>query len=156
MCDEIEADLDSKLKLQHGSGTQTNVECRPDDPELSLSAANNRTENIFQHFFFGLAGPEENDDSDNGGNVGGPLAVNVVTTTFFPQRSKAPFQADFDSYVFNTVVADERQVLPSGYKMESDDSSYPPVLRLTVSSATGMNLGFIVPSFLAVLFLLVN
>ncbi|CAJ1961535.1 unnamed protein product [Cylindrotheca closterium] len=167
MCDEVESHLDANMKLIYGPEVQTSVECRPDDPEpqaaIDGSNRNDRSENIFDHIggpdifdFGGLGG--DGGDSDVDGEVGRSMTVNVVATTFFPQRSVAPFQADFDTYIFNSIATDKLNVLPQGFKMESDDSTYPPVLRLAISTGTqaSMSLGCIICSSLTLLILLVN
>ena len=159
MCDEIEDHLDAKMKVYYGPSTQTSVECRPDDPEPREAIEHNifdRNGDLDE-----TGGPEDDGGDDDGDGLrddlgyGLPQAINVVATTFFPQRSVAPPQADFDSYIFHTIASDESNVLPKGFKMESDDSSYPPVLRMTVSSATEISrLGYIISSSLTLLFLL--
>eukprot|EP00526_Cylindrotheca_closterium_P008237 CAMPEP_0113609012 /NCGR_PEP_ID=MMETSP0017_2-20120614/4244_1 /TAXON_ID=2856 /ORGANISM="Cylindrotheca closterium" /LENGTH=819 /DNA_ID=CAMNT_0000517761 /DNA_START=189 /DNA_END=2648 /DNA_ORIENTATION=+ /assembly_acc=CAM_ASM_000147 len=167
MCDELELHLNAEMKSIYGPEVKTTVECRPDDPEPQAQSALDRNElfdqiggpNIFDQLGVGGGG---GDDGDSGVAVGnGPAeTINVVATTFFPQRSIAPFQADFDSYVFNTITTDKLEdVLPRGFKMEPDNSTYPPVLRLAISSSgmqTSMSLGYIICSSLTLLFLLVN
>lgn len=147
------------MKVYYGPSTQTSVECRPADPEPRNAIKNN----IFDHSGAPReAGGPGDDGVDDGGDglrddlgYGLPEAINVIATTFFPQRSVAPPQADFDSYIFHTIASDESGVLPKGFKMESDDSSYPPVLKMTVSSAMEIgSLGYIISSSLTLLFLL--
>lgn len=159
MCDDLESQLDAKMKSVYGPEAQTSVECRPDDPEPQ--SAIDRSENIFDQ----IGGPdildivgfgEDVNDSGIGLEVGSTLIVNVVATTSFPQRSVAPFQADFDSYVFNTIATNHFNSLPRGFKMEADESTYPPVLRLAIAAGmqASMRLGCIVCSSLTLLLLL--
>lgn len=163
ICDEIEANLKTMLKQSYGPTTQTSVECRPDDPEPQIK------ENIFNHTAdIDLVTPEVGPEGDGGGNSDNGLGggggfpspfINVVTTTVFQSRSVAPFQADFDSYILNAIVADESDIIRSkGFKMETDNSTFPPTLLLAVSSGirTSTGLGYIVCSSLTLLFLLVT